>query len=261
MSTKIKFLGLAALLVVATSFTACSKKAGDAGKGATGEFKTETEKVSYILGFSTGKSFAEQSVDVDTQIFLRGLKDGLSKVEQSPVMTEDQMRETMQNFRTSLMEKRKKEMEEAGVKNQKAGEEFLAQNKTKPGVTTLPSGLQYKVVTAGTGEKASANDSVTVEYTGTLISGKTFDSTKTRGKPATFAVGTTIPGMSEALMLMPVGSTWDIYVPASLGYGAQGAGAAIGPNETLIFNVKLISVTKAPKEAAKPALPAPKAKK
>ncbi len=248
MVIKTKFVVLISLTAALAVLAACPKKDGNT---KLGDLKTEIEKVSYILGYSTGKSFSEQSVDVDTKIFQKGMKDGLSKEEKSPVMTEEQMRETMQTFRTTLMEKRKKETEESGVKNQKAGEEFLAKNKTKPGIVTLPSGLQYKVITEGNGDKPAPTDSVTVDYTGTLLSGKTFDSTKTRGKPATFPVGTTIPGMSEALKLMSTGSTWEIYIPSSLGYGAQGAGATIGPNEVLMFNVHLISVEKAAIEAPK----------
>ena len=238
-----KLVGLSILLLGLSACSKCSNMVGGSIKAS--DLKSETDKVSYILGYSTGKSFSEQSVDVSVDIFMKGLKEGLSKDGKTPAMTEDQMREVMTSFRTTLMEKRKKESEESGKKNQKEGEEFLAKNKAKEGVVTLPSGLQYKIVKAGTGEKASKDDSVTVEYTGTLLDGKTFDSTKTRGKPATFSVGTTIPGMSEALMLMPVGSEWELYIPANLGYGAQGAGSAIGPNQVLMFNVKLVSVTKA----------------
>lgn len=241
-----RVLGISALLL---ALVACSKMSGSASVKES-DLKSETDKVSYILGYSTGKSFSEQSVDVNIDMFEKGLKQGLQK-DSKPVMSEEKMRETMTAFRTTLMEKRKKEMDEAGKKNQKEGEEFMAKNKIKPGVVTLPSGLQYKVIKEGTGEKAKAADSVTVDYTGTLLDGKTFDSTKDRGKPATFAVGTTIPGMSEALQLMPVGSEWEIYIPSNLAYGAQGAGSAIGPNQALIFNVKVVSVTKGKEEPAK----------
>ncbi len=248
-----RVLGISALLL---ALTACSKMSGSSAVKES-DLKSETDKVSYILGYSTGKSFSEQSVDVNIDVFMKGLNQGLQK-DSKPAMSEEKMRETMTAFRTTLMEKRKKEMEEAGKKNQKEGEEFLAKNKAKPGVVTLPSGLQYKVIKEGTGEKAGSADSVTVDYTGTLLDGKTFDSTKERGKPATFAVGTTIPGMSEALQLMPVGSEWEIYIPSNLAYGAQGAGSAIGPNQALIFNVKVISVTKG--EAPKAPAAAPKKK-
>lgn len=257
----LRLVGLSILLLGLSACSKCSKIG--AGSVNTGDLKTEIEKVSYILGYSTGKSFGEQSVDVNVDLFMKGLKEGLTKDGKAqPAMTEDQMRETMTSFRTTLMEKRKKDMEESGKKNLKEGEEFLAKNKAKEGVITLPSGLQYKVVKAGTGEKAHKDDSVTVEYTGTLLDGKTFDSTKTRGKPATFSVGTTIPGMSEALQLMPVGSTWELYIPANLAYGAQGAGSAIGPNQALVFNVELVSVTKAgqKEEGKKAAEAAPKKK-
>ena len=255
MSKNMKMTGLIGLLIGLAMMAACSKCPKSGGSTSSGDLKTEMDKVSYILGYSTGKSFAEQSVDVDTELFLKGLKEGMSKDDKvKPALTEEQMRETMQAFRTTLMEKRRKDMEEASAKNQKAGETFLTENKAKPGVVTLPSGLQYKVITEGKGAKASPEDSVTVDYEGKVISGKVFDSTKERGKPATFAVGSTIPGMSEAVKMMPEGSTWEIYIPANLGYGAQGAGPMIGPNETLIFNVTLVSVTK----AAAPAKPAKK---
>lgn len=248
------------LLLVSTcallAFSACKKGASTAAQGG-GEYKTDIEKVSYILGWSTGKSLGEQSVDVNTDIFVRGMKDGLAKLDKSPVFTDEQMRETMQAFRTSLMEKRRKEREEAGTKNQAAGEKFLAENKTKPGVVTTPSGLQYKIITAGTGEKPGADDTVMVEYKGTLLNGKVFDSTEERGQPASFGVSSTIPGMSEVLKMMPAGSKWEVYIPANLAYGAQGAGAMIGPNETLTFDLHLVSVKKPEKAAAPSAKPAP----
>jgi len=125
-----------------------------------------------------------------------------------------------------------------------AGDKFLVQNKAKKGVVTLPDGLQYKVITEGKGEKPIATDTVTVHYVGTLINGKEFDSSYKRGEPATFQLNQVIPGWTEALQLMPVGSTWELFIPASLAYGEQGAPGAIGPNEALIFKVQLISVKK-----------------
>lgn len=125
-----------------------------------------------------------------------------------------------------------------------AGEKFLQQNKTKKGVVTLPDGLQYKVIVEGKGEKPKATDQVTVHYAGTLIDGKEFDSSYKRGEPATFPVNGVIAGWTEALQLMPVGSTWELFIPANLAYGEQGAPGAIGPNETLVFKVQLISVKK-----------------
>ena len=130
----------------------------------------------------------------------------------------------------------------AADENVKTGAAFLAANKSKPGVTTLPSGLQYKVLTAGTGPKPTASDTVTVNYRGTLISGKEFDSSYKRGQPATFPVGGVIKGWTEALQLMPVGSKWQLFIPADLAYGDRGAGGDIGPGETLIFEVELLSI-------------------
>ncbi|EKD91595.1 MAG: Peptidyl-prolyl cis-trans isomerase [uncultured bacterium] len=130
------------------------------------------------------------------------------------------------------------------VKNKMQGEVFLAANKKKTGVITLSDGLQYKVIVQGKGQKPTLTDRVTVHYAGTLIDGTEFDSSYKRGEPAIFMVGQVIPGWVEALQLMPVGSTWELYIPANLGYGEQGAPPSIGPNETLIFKVQLLDVKK-----------------
>jgi FKBP-type peptidyl-prolyl cis-trans isomerase len=151
-------------------------------------------------------------------------------------------------------------MKEAGEANKKEGDTFLATNKTKPGVVTLPDGLQYKIIKEGTGPKPTATDTVTVNYRGTLIDGKEFDSSYKRGEPATFPVGGVIKGWTEALQLMPVGSKWELYIPSDLAYGARGAGADIGPNSTLIFEVELLSIkgNEEPKGAGQPgAAPSP----
>lgn len=131
-------------------------------------------------------------------------------------------------------------------KNQQAlsGEAFLNANKNKPGVVTLPDGLQYKVLSPGTGPKPALTDTVTVDYAGRLVDGTEFDSSYKRGEPATFPVNGVIPGWVEVLQLMPVGSTWELYIPANLAYGERGAPPVIGPNQTLIFKVKLIDIKK-----------------
>ena len=128
---------------------------------------------------------------------------------------------------------------------------FLKENKSKPGVVSLPSGLQYKIVTAGTGVKPTKEDTVTVEYTGRLLNGDVFDSTEKAGKPVSFKLTQVIPGWTEALQLMPAGSTWEVYIPSKLAYGSRNVGGAIGPNETLIFNVHLIDVKKEGKATVK----------
>ena len=246
-------LGLLGLALLLSISIACNKKAGTGSNSAPGGLKTELDKVSYILGYSTSKGLSDQNVTVNKSAYDQGFSDGLEK-DKKPLMTDEEMRDTMQSFRTTLMEQRRKDMEENGKKNEDVGKKFLAENKAKPGVVTLPSGLQYKVLTAGTGVKAKPTDSVNVEYTGKLINGTEFDSTKDK-KPATFPVGQVIPGMSEALKTMPVGSTWEIYIPSNLAYGPNGMGKNIGPNETLIFNVHLVSIEK-PAAAAAPAAPA-----
>jgi FKBP-type peptidyl-prolyl cis-trans isomerase len=139
-------------------------------------------------------------------------------------------------------------MQEAAAKNKTEGEAFLAANKAKDGVVTLPSGLQYKILTAGTGPKPTASDSVVCNYRGTLINGTEFDSSYKRGQPATFGVGQVIKGWTEALQLMPVGSKWQVVIPSSLAYGDRGAGAEIGPNATLIFEVELLSIQEKAKD-------------
>lgn len=147
--------------------------------------------------------------------------------------------QTMQNTTGNTMQ-----TQSVSEKNLQAGEAFLSANKTKPGVVTLPDGLQYKIITEGQGPKPTANDLVTVNYAGTLIDGSEFDSSYKRGEPATFPVNGVIAGWTEALQLMKAGSTWELYIPASLAYGAMGMPPAIGPNQTLIFKVNLIEVKK-----------------
>jgi FKBP-type peptidyl-prolyl cis-trans isomerase FklB len=157
-------------------------------------------------------------------------------------MTEDEARATLVQLQTDLQSKQEEKMKQAGDNNKKEGDAFLAANKSKPGVVTLPSGLQYKIVKEGTGPKPSASDTVVCNYRGTLINGTEFDSSYKRGEPASFPVSGVIKGWTEALQLMPVGSKWELYIPPDLAYGARGAGADIGPNTTLLFEVELLSI-------------------
>jgi len=201
--------------------------------------KTEKDKFSYALGMNLGNSLHRQSVPVDPAILLRGLKDALAG---KTLMTDDDARAALKAVQTEMQKKMQETMQAAGAANKKEGDAFLATNKTKEGVTTLPSGLQYKILTAGTGPKPTATDSVVCNYRGTLINGKEFDSSYKRGEPATFPVNGVIKGWTEALQLMPVGSKWQLFVPADLAYGDRGAGADIGPGSTLIFEVELVSI-------------------
>lgn len=201
--------------------------------------KTEKDKFSYALGMNLGNSLHRQSVPVDPAILLRGLKDALAG---KTLMTDDEARAALKAVQTEMQKKMQETMQAAGAANKKEGDAFLAANKTKEGVTTLPSGLQYKILTAGTGPKPTATDSVVCNYRGTLINGKEFDSSYKRGEPATFPVNGVIKGWTEALQLMPVGSKWQLFVPADLAYGDRGAGADIGPGSTLVFEVELVSI-------------------
>ena len=203
-------------------------------------FQTQTDKVSYALGMNLGNNLHRQSVEVDPAILLQGLKDSLAGG--NTLMTDDEARATLTQLQEELRKKQEAKMQQAEEENKKEGEAFLAANKAKEGVVTLPSGLQYKVLKEGTGPKPTATDSVVCNYRGTLIDGKEFDSSYKRGQPATFPVNGVIKGWTEALQLMPVGSKWQLFVPADLAYGARGAGADIGPNATLIFEVELLSI-------------------
>lgn len=201
---------------------------------------TDQDKLSYTIGADIGSNFREQGIQVNSSVFLSGLQDGLGGKKLQ--MTDKEMQEVLKKFQSEMMAKKMAEFKDAATKNKKEGEAFLAENKKKPGVMTLKDGLQYKVIKAGKGAKPSKNDSVTVEYTGKLINGQVFDSTEKSGKPVTFKVTQVIPGWTEALQLMNQGSEWEVYIPSSLAYGEKGVGGPIGPNETLIFNIKLVAV-------------------
>jgi FKBP-type peptidyl-prolyl cis-trans isomerase FklB len=202
--------------------------------------KTQKDKVSYAIGLNIGKSLHRDSVDVDQNILVRGLRDGMAAGK--TLLTDDEAKAAMTELQNDMRKKQEEKAQVAGEANKKEGEEFLATNKTKDGVVTLSSGLQYKILTPGTGAKPAASDSVVCNYRGTLLDGKEFDSSYKRGQPATFPVGGVIKGWTEALQLMPVGSKWQLFVPSELAYGQRGAGADIGPNATLVFEVELLSI-------------------
>ncbi len=218
--------------------------------------KTPKDKNSYAIGMNLGKGLHRDAVDIDPSILLRGLKDGLAGGK--TLLTDDEARAAMMALQSDLRQKQQAKMQQAGATNLKEGQDFLAANKTKEGVVTLPSGLQYKILKEGTGPKPTADDSVVSNYRGTLLDGTEFDSTaKHGGQPATFGVGQVIKGWTEALELMPVGSKWQLFIPSDLAYGARGAGANIGPNATLIFEVELLSIQPKSKPAVPPAPVAP----
>ena len=188
---------------------------------------------------SIARTLKAQGADVNPQILAEGLKDetaGTSKL--TPQEAQAVLTKAQGDLRAKA-EARMKEMAETGKKQ---GDAFLAENKTKPGVVTLPDGLQYKIIQAGTGAKPIATDTVSVNYVGKLIDGKEFDASEKHGGPAEFQVGQVIRGWTEALQLMPVGSKWQLYIPPDLAYGDRGAGAEIPPNSTLVFDVELLSI-------------------
>ena len=201
---------------------------------------TQKDKFSYALGMSLGNNLKRESVPVDPDILEQGLKDTLAG---QPAMTDEDARTALTEVQNQVRKEQQEKMQAMGEQNKKEGTEFLAANKTKEGVVALPSGLQYKILKAGTGAKPAATDTVTVNYRGTLINGTEFDSSYKRGEPASFPVNGVIKGWTEALQLMPVGSKWQLWIPSDLAYGERGApGGAIGPNATLIFEVELLSV-------------------
>lgn len=201
------------------------------------------DKVSYGIGLRIGRDFKTQNVELNPDLLLKGIEDGLAGTE--PLLNDEQIRETMVAFQQEMMTREKKRLEEATVKNAEAGKKYLEENAKKDGVVTLPSGLQYKILTEGTGKQPTASDIVKVHYRGTLVDGTEFDSSYSRNEPAEFPVGGVIPGWTEALQLMKEGSKWQLVLPPTLAYGDRGAGPSIGPNATLVFEVELLEV-KAP---------------
>ncbi len=202
--------------------------------------KTQKEKLSYALGMDLGSQLGKKSVDVDPDVFARGLRDALTGGR--TLMTEDDARVLITALQKELVTKQIEAAKALGEKNSKEGAAFLVENGKKPGVITLPSGVQYKALTVGKGPKPAADDTVVCNYRGTLIDGKEFDSSYRRGEPATLPLKNVIKGWSEALQMMTVGSKWQIFIPPQLAYGERGAGADIGPNATLIFEVELIAI-------------------
>jgi FKBP-type peptidyl-prolyl cis-trans isomerase len=241
-----------ALAAIATLSAALLYAAPEAPKVAKAQMDNPDEwsymeKVSYAIGLDMGGNLKQMDIDANTEKLQQGIVDGLSGAE--PVLSEDQIRETMMKFQQEMMAKQKdliakqqKERSAQGETNLKEGEEFLAENAKKEGVKVTASGLQYMVVKEGEGEKPKPDDIVEVNYRGTLIDGTEFDSSYARGEPVTFPLNQVIKGWTEGLQLMPVGSEYKFFVPPDLAYGARGAGADIGPNATLIFDVELLGV-------------------
>jgi FKBP-type peptidyl-prolyl cis-trans isomerase FklB len=207
----------------------------------TAPLKTEKDKESYVIGLNLGADMKRRSVeDLNFDMLIQGIRDAYSGG--NKLLTEEEQNQIWAAFQKSLAEKQKVNTMKTAEENKKKGDVFLAENKNKEGVVTTASGLQYKVLRAGKGAKPKLEDTVTTHYRGTLLDGTEFDSSYRRNEPVSFKLSGVIPGWTEALQLMETGSKWQLFIPADLAYGTKGAGGLIGPNETLIFEVELISI-------------------
>ncbi len=216
-------------LLLCSSFAAGSALAADAPK-------TDKEKFSYAIGFQVGQSFKREGLDIDTDALAQAVKDVLAGGKLK--MSMEEMRASVEAYQAKQTAQREKRAEQAAAE----GKAFLAANAKKPGVKTLPSGVQYKVIKSGSGKQPTATDTISAHYRGTLLNGTEFDSSYQRGEPATFGVSQVIKGWQEILPMMHEGDKWMVYIPASMAYGDKGAGGTIGPNETLTFEIELVKV-------------------
>lgn len=222
-------------VIVAASFAL-----GSLALAADPQLKDQKEKVSYSIGLDIGSTLKRQLIEVNPELLSKGINDGLTGAK--PLMTDEETKATMATFQKEMMEKQAASKKAAGEKNATEGKKFLEANKSKEGVKTTASGLQYKVLKEGTGPTPKATDTVKVNYRGTTIDGTEFDSSYKRGQPAEFPVNRVIKGWTEALQLMKVGAKYQLYVPTELAYGERGAGSDIGPNAMLMFDVELLGI-------------------
>ena len=229
---------------ISVALTGCNQQAAESVEPAVVAKMTldsEEKRVSYGMGSGLGQRIKQETFSIDVDAFTQGLKDAVTGDE--PLMTQEEIMTEMQAFQQRQMEEQQAKASRAADENKAAGEAFLAENGAKEGVITTDSGLQYKVISAGEGAKPAATDTVEVHYAGTLIDGTEFDSSYKRGSTVSFPVNGVIPGWTEALQLMPVGSKWQLYIPSGLAYGPGGTGGGpIGPNATLIFEVELVAI-------------------
>ncbi len=208
---------------------------GTPPKGET-DLKTTEQKAAYGIGLDIGRKMKQQGLEIDVEIFTKGIRDGLAD---KAALTDAQIQEAMQILRTQMMAKMSKDAAEEGDKNLKAGQAFLAANKTKPGVTTLPSGVQYKVLKSGNGASPKLTSTVKANYRGTLIDGTQFDASE--NGPIEFTVGGVIKGWTEVLQKMKVGDKWEVVIPSEMAYDARGSAPRIKPNSTLVFEIELVN--------------------
>ncbi|MCC6489599.1 MAG: FKBP-type peptidyl-prolyl cis-trans isomerase [Candidatus Hydrogenedentes bacterium] len=234
--------GITGVLLAVLALSPLAAWAAEEAKPAPVELNSDVQKVSYSIGTQIGTSMKNDGIEIDIKAFVRGIED--ARGGKPLALTQEQMQQVMTAFRQQMMQKIQAERAAAGEKAASEGAKFLEENGKKPGVKTLPSGLQYLVVTEGKGEMPKATDTVKTHYRGTLIDGKEFDSSYARNEPAEFPVDGVIPGWTEALQLMHVGDKWKLFIPANLAYGENGAGQDIPPNATLVFDIELLEIVK-----------------
>ncbi|HVY33959.1 MAG TPA: FKBP-type peptidyl-prolyl cis-trans isomerase [Caulobacteraceae bacterium] len=239
-STTLTFALTLALVSAAASPTLAQGPRPSPTTAGPGALATPQAQTSYAIGLNIGSGLRADGVAIDPDAFLKGVKDALADAK--PALSNEQMNAILGQLQQSINQHRTEKAAAAAAVNKAQGDAFLKANGAKPGVRTLPSGLQYQILTPGTGVTPKPSDTVICNYTGTLIDGTEFDSSAKHGGPANLSVDGVIPGWSEALQLMPVGSKWRLFVPSDLAYGAQGAGEDIGPNAVLIFDIELLSI-------------------
>jgi FKBP-type peptidyl-prolyl cis-trans isomerase FklB len=208
----------------------------------TSALAVDQSKLSYALGYQAGASFKQNGMTLDSKSFAKGIDNGLSG--KPTTLNQAQMKQVMATFQKETIAKMQKKIADLAQSNLVSSQKFLQANKSKKGVVTTDTGLQYEILTKGTGAKPTASDTVVVDYQGSLINGKVFDSSYARKKPLTLPVKAVIKGWQQALTMMPVGSTWELFIPSNLAYGKAGAPGAIGPNEALVFKVHLRKIVK-----------------
>lgn len=236
------------ILLFGLASVACAQD--DAGQAETeaetteaGAMDTNREKASYAIGLNMGRNFATQDVDVDADLLIRGLRDGLAEAE--PALPDEELQAAMQAFQQEVMAAQQALREEQAAANIEEAQQFLEENKQKEGVQVTESGLQYQVLEEGSGASPTADDTVVVHYKGMVPDGTVFDSSYDRGQPATFPLAGVIPGFREGIQLMQVGGKYKLFIPPELGYGERGAGQDIPPNSALIFEIELVGVNPA----------------
>lgn len=215
---------------------------GAPAEGAANADPQFEQKVSYSIGLDLGRRLRTDNIPVDLKAIVSGLRDGLTDAK--PMLSDEQMTAVMEQFQAQMQQKAESKMADIAGENQSRGEAFLKENATKEGIQTTDSGLQYRVIEEGTGPSPGPNDTVSCHYEGKLINGEVFDSSYKRGEPVAFPVGGVIAGWTEALQMMKTGAKWELFLPPSIAYGTRGAPGAIGPNETLIFQVELLDIVK-----------------